>query len=244
MMRRYERTKLDVLRENRFLRLCEISYRPMCHSSSLDGAEEIVSGKSRTWELVQRTGLQPSPGGPPSTTAPFTIDGAEICAFLRRSDGVFLVLVAQYRPPLDAVVWEFPAGLVNKGEDVQRAALRELKEETGYVATEENIINVTDAICYEPGLTDSCCKLVRVVVDGEREVNRSPVQELDDDEDIEVILLPVSSKKLDGDGGDDTPLQSLNKLLEEKKKRQPRIIVDARLYMFLDGLSLSKAMLL
>ncbi|RNE99348.1 nudix hydrolase [Trypanosoma rangeli] len=241
MMREYERIKLDVLRENRYLRLCEISYRPVSHDSSLGRAEEPVSVDGRTWEMVQRTGLQGFPESCPSKRTSFTVDGAEICAFLRRSDGLFLILVAQYRPPLDAVVWEFPAGLVNDGEDVKSAALRELKEETGYVATEENIISVTDALSYEPGMTDSCCQLVRVLVDGEEEVNRRPAQELDDGEDIEVILLPLSSKK--ADNASETPLQSLNKLLHEKKKSQTRLIVDARLYMFLDGLSQAKAVL-
>jgi ADP-ribose pyrophosphatase len=43
------------------------------------------------------------------------------------------VLQKQYRPPIDKVVIEVPAGLVDAGETAEQAAVRELKEETGYV---------------------------------------------------------------------------------------------------------------
>ena len=39
----------------------------------------------------------------------------------------------QYRPPIDKVIIEFPAGLIDAGETAEEAAVRELKEETGYV---------------------------------------------------------------------------------------------------------------
>lgn len=40
----------------------------------------------------------------------------------------------QYRAPIDKVTIEVPAGLIDEGETVEEAAIRELKEETGYVA--------------------------------------------------------------------------------------------------------------
>ena len=42
-----------------------------------------------------------------------------------------LVLIRQYRCPLDDYIYEFPAGLVDEGEDFKMAGMRELKEETG-----------------------------------------------------------------------------------------------------------------
>jgi ADP-ribose pyrophosphatase len=48
--------------------------------------------------------------------------------------GEDIVLIKQYRRAVDEVIYEIPAGLVKKGEEPQQAALRELREETGYQA--------------------------------------------------------------------------------------------------------------
>jgi ADP-ribose pyrophosphatase len=50
-------------------------------------------------------------------------------------DNNSLVLVKQYRHPLKDFVYELPAGKLNLGEDPLDCAKRELKEETGYTAT-------------------------------------------------------------------------------------------------------------
>lgn len=62
----------------------------------------------------------------------------EICEMagemgLRDNAGPEIILQKQYRPPLDKVVIEVPAGLIDAGETAEQAAVRELKEETGYV---------------------------------------------------------------------------------------------------------------
>lgn len=51
-----------------------------------------------------------------------------------REDG-HVVMVEQYRYGIDQVTLEFPAGVVQEGEDPGHAAKRELLEETGYAAT-------------------------------------------------------------------------------------------------------------
>lgn len=61
------------------------------------------------------------------------IDGVGICAILEKPEGPELLLQKQFRPPIDKVTIEVPAGLVDQGETAESCALRELKEETGYV---------------------------------------------------------------------------------------------------------------
>lgn len=43
-------------------------------------------------------------------------------------------IVRQFRPALEAFVWELPAGLAEPGEDPAQGCIRELLEETGYTA--------------------------------------------------------------------------------------------------------------
>ncbi len=47
-----------------------------------------------------------------------------------------ILLIKQYRPVLDDFIYEAPAGVVEPGEDIRKAAERELEEELGYVAEE------------------------------------------------------------------------------------------------------------
>ena len=57
--------------------------------------------------------------------------GAVIAAL---TDDKKLVMVRQYRKPADKVMLEVPAGKIDPGEKPLEAAVRELKEETGYTA--------------------------------------------------------------------------------------------------------------
>lgn len=45
-----------------------------------------------------------------------------------------IVLIKQYRFPIEKEIWEVPAGKLDKGEDPADCAKRELKEETGFIA--------------------------------------------------------------------------------------------------------------
>ena len=56
-----------------------------------------------------------------------------------------IVLVKQYRKAIEKVSVEIPAGKLEPGEDNKKlSAIRELKEETGYEATEDQLIKLFD----------------------------------------------------------------------------------------------------
>lgn len=67
-----------------------------------------------------------------SQTGELKADGIVIYPVLKY-DPSKIVLVRQYRYPLNTYIYELPAGLIDQGESAKEAAVRELCEETGLV---------------------------------------------------------------------------------------------------------------
>lgn len=95
-----------------------------------------------------------------------------------------VVLVRQYRYAIDSYIYEFPAGLVEPGEDYKEAGIREMKEETGL---ELSPIDVDPA--YEKpyfttiGMTDESCATVYGYTSGQISGDG-----LEDSEELEIVL--------------------------------------------------------
>lgn len=92
-----------------------------------------------------------------------------------------LVLVKQFRVPLNDYIYEIPAGLIDKGEDVLTSAKRELFEETGLELIE--ITEVFENLYVSPGVTDECVDIVFCTCKGD-----ISDLHLEEDEDIEIGL--------------------------------------------------------
>ncbi|KFX93082.1 hypothetical protein V490_05015 [Pseudogymnoascus sp. VKM F-3557] len=151
-------------------------------------------GRSRTWEHAER---RTRPKGS-------DIDGVGILAILEKLTGPEILLQKQFRPPLDKIVIEVPAGLVDAGETAEEAAVRELKEETGYVGT----VSETSPVMFnDPGFCNTNLRMIHVVVDLSLPENQPDglKPELEENEFIETFSVPLSTfwaecKKLEAEG--------------------------------------------
>jgi 8-oxo-dGTP pyrophosphatase MutT (NUDIX family) len=93
-----------------------------------------------------------------------------------------LVLVRQERHGLEAFTIELPAGLVEPGEDPAVAALREMREETGFACAG---VESLGAVHPNPAIQGNRCHVFLA-----RDVERVGAQELDGREEIEVQVVP------------------------------------------------------
>ncbi len=102
-----------------------------------------------------------------------------------------IVLIRQYRYPLDGFIYEFPAGLVEPGEDYRKAAIREMKEETGLTFHPIEVPEYFEKPFYTTiGMTDECCGMVYGWSDGE-----ISLAGLEDTEELDVVIVDREEAK-------------------------------------------------
>lgn len=172
------------------------------------------------------------------TTRKGEFDGVTIVGILRyplSKDNDKIILIGNYRPTVGKFVVEFPAGLVDENGDGYIDAIRELKEETGFIPEKVlDILNFPDIspvsqILYsEPSLTNENEKIVMLQINGDEDRNKNAQQELELTENINVHLIDFDHKLL----------ENIIKLAKENNYE-----IETKVYTFALGLSLSSKLM-
>ena len=151
------------LSDNRYLNLYELD------ATFRDGsrAPYYVASRRKEIEALKATTHDNQPDG----VILYGVYGAE-------KDKV--VLIRQYRYPIDGYVYEFPAGLVEPGEDMLEAGVREMFEETGLHFTP---VQTARPFFTSIGMTDESCGTVFGYCSGEPSNAHQ-----EGSEDIQVVL--------------------------------------------------------
>ncbi len=97
-----------------------------------------------------------------------------------------LALIRQFRPPARSQVYEFPAGLIDRGETPEGAAERELREETGLVPSS---LRVYPAAYTTPGMSNESVYMVLAEIDETAAANQERCTEFDASECIETLFV-------------------------------------------------------
>lgn len=101
-----------------------------------------------------------------------------------------LVVIRQFRVPINDYVIELPAGLVDGNESFEEAVKRELKEETGLDLIEIDKEGTSEKVYVSVGMTDESIALVKCTCKG-----IISNENLEEDEDIEVVMLNKEEAK-------------------------------------------------
>ena len=138
--------------------------------------EPIYNGKMIDVELMTVT----LPNGNTATRDIVRHPGASVVVPV--NDNREIYMVRQYRAPLGKISLELPAGKLDRGEEPETCAVRELKEETGLTAESlKHIISIHST----PGFSDEVLHMY--IATGLKE----GVSNSDDDEFISTEKIPM-----------------------------------------------------
>ena len=146
------------------------------------------SGECKNWSIASRKDLNTLKNNY-FNGVDDKIDAVIIVA--THTDEDKLVVIKQFRIPLNDYVYEIPAGLIDFGEDFETTVSRELKEETGLDLIQINYDKTKSKAYISTGMTDESAALVYCTCHGKLSKDF-----LEPDEDIEVMLLSKEEAKI------------------------------------------------
>jgi len=173
-MKQNKVTKLKALAETKYLSLYEAEY-------------ENKVGNMRTWTVASRKDNDTLQKQFFENKEDAT-DGVIIAAY--HKDEKKLVIIKQFRIPLNDYVYELTAGLIDPGEDAKSTIGRELMEETGLTIVDVIKNRGTDKVYVSAGMTDESLAFVYCTCEGE-----ISDEHLEEDECIEAILVSQEDAK-------------------------------------------------
>lgn len=164
-------TKLATLAETKFLSLFDAEYK-----NKKGTTKHWIIASRKSYETLKNQYFQDKKEN---------MDAVVIAAIHKENKK--LVLIKQFRVPLNDFIYELPAGLIDNNEDIETAVARELKEETGLSLLEIDKEKTKKGVYVSPGMTDESVALVYCTCIGE--ITNTY---LEDDEDIEAVLVSRS----------------------------------------------------
>lgn len=144
-------------------------------------------GQDKTWMVASRKNM--------SEVQDIYLNGNEqdidavVIVPIHRETGK-LVLVNQFRVPINNYILELPAGLIDNKEDFNTAVEREIKEETGLDLLKIDSKLTKKKLYISPGMTDESVALVYCLCSGELST-----EYLEVDEEIEPIMVSKEEAK-------------------------------------------------
>lgn len=121
----------------------------------------------------------------------------------------------EYRAGVDRTCYGLPAGFIDRGEAPERAALRELREETGVEPVDGTEPEPTGVLASSQGFTDEVAHTYRIELDGWRQAGTS----FDGDEDVRSGWVPFHVLESLMDRGELNGATAVAMLMREKIRR-------------------------
>lgn len=148
---------------------------------SIEGERPLLT--TRIFDVV---GVTARSGLRPERCSEFVVvrppDWVNVIALTQANE---VVLIDQYRHGTAALTLEIPGGMVDPGEDLVAAGVRELAEETGYTGDSAELIG---CVTPNPAFQSNRCGTVLV-----RGARLTQGQDLDTNEEIRVLTAPLSA---------------------------------------------------